>query len=251
MKILFLCSANSARSIMAEAILRQFVGQGIQVYSAGSTPTAVEPKVLQVLQQFNVDTTGLRSKGIDELPTQQFDYVISLCDRARHECQADFHDSHFVAWDLPDPVSSHDPQAYTRTLHELRERIRMFLLILRKGTSHKQLFNSPADFFKIMADPLRLSIILMLAEHAELCVCDFVQSTSMSQPKVSRHLAQLRDYGVLVDSKRGRWVYYRLNESMPDWMHTVISTTASHNPQLYPAPIKCVPEDNLEVAHGN
>lgn len=239
MKILFLCTANSARSIMAEAILRQFVGQGIQVYSAGAAPTAVEPRALDVLQQFNVDTHGLKSKSIAELPTAQFDYVISLCDKARHECQNEFQSSHFIAWDFPDPVNSDDANAYTRTVHELSERIRMFLLILRKGAKHKQLFNSPEDFFKIMADPLRLAMILMLANHSELCVCDFVESTGMSQPKVSRHLAQLRDFGLLVDRKDGRWVYYRLNESMPDWMRAIIATTASHNPQLFPSPKNC------------
>ncbi|MBR9907166.1 MAG: metalloregulator ArsR/SmtB family transcription factor [Gammaproteobacteria bacterium] len=252
MKILFLCTANSARSIMAEAILRQFVGQGIQVYSAGSAPTAVEPKALETLQKFKVDTTELRAKSLADLPTHEFDYVISLCDRARHECQAEFRDSKFIAWDFPDPVSSSDPQAYARTVHELSERIRMFLLILRKGSRHKQLFNSPEDFFKIMADPLRLSMILMLAQHAQLCVCDFVDSTGMSQPKVSRHLAQLRDFGLLIDRKQGRWVYYRLNESMPDWMGQVIDTTANHNPQLYPTPIHCsASTEYLETQHDS
>ena len=54
----------------------------------------------------------------------------------------------------------------------------------------------------------------------------------MSQPKVSRHLAQLREYGLLLDRKEERWVYYRLNPAMPDWMRHVIQISATHNPQF-------------------
>ncbi|WP_417666239.1 metalloregulator ArsR/SmtB family transcription factor [Pseudidiomarina sp.] len=232
MKILFLCTANSARSVMAEAITRQFAGDAIEVYSAGTAPTQVEPEALAALQSLNLNTEGLRSKSVDDLPDIRFDYVISLCDRARTECQASFQGMNFIAWDFPDPVASPSADAFKRTAQELSERIRMFLLIIRKRMQQPHLFNTPEDFFKIMADPLRLTMILMLDKHHELCVCDFVDATGMSQPKVSRHLAQLREYGLLIDRKEQRWVHYQLNTGMPDWMRRVIALTAQHNPHL-------------------
>jgi protein-tyrosine-phosphatase/biotin operon repressor len=232
MKVLFLCTANSARSVMAEAIMRQFAGDAIEIYSAGTAPSQVEPEALAALQSLNIKTDGLRSKSLDELPDTTFDYVISLCDRARTECQASFQGMNFIAWDFPDPVTSRRADAFKRTAQELSERIRMFLLIIRKSLQQPHLFNTPQDFFKIMADPLRLTMILMLDKHDELCVCDFVDATGMSQPKVSRHLAQLREYGLLIDRKEQRWVHYKLNPSMPDWMRHIIATTAEYNPQL-------------------
>jgi len=232
MKVLFLCSANSARSIMAEAIMRHFAGSDIDVFSAGTQPSRVEPEALAALSALNVNTEGLHSKAIESVDETQFDYVISLCDRARLECQNDFQKTNFIAWDFADPVSSVKSDAFLRTAKELSERIRMFLLVIRKRIQQPHLFNSPQDFFKIMADPLRLSMILMLSRHGELCVCDFVEITGMSQPKVSRHLAQLREYGLLLDRRDHRWVHYRLNPALPDWMRNIITETAAHNPQL-------------------
>ena len=234
MKILFLCTANSARSIMAEAIMRQFADDQMTIYSAGTEPTQVQPEALAALESIKVNTQGLQSKAISALPEQHFDYVISLCDRARTECRADLVGESFFAWDFPDPVASQQPDAFKRTAQELSERIRMFLLILRKRMQQPHVFNAPTEFFKIMSDPLRLAIILMLNQHQELCVCDFVDATAMSQPKVSRHLAQLRGYGLLVDRKDQRWVYYQLNPALPDWMRANIAAVAEHHPELIP-----------------
>lgn len=231
-KVLFICTANSARSIMAEALMRQLGGDEVEVASAGTDPGQVAAGALAALEGFNVDIHRFHSKSISTLNTDEFDYVISLCDRARTECRLDFVGQNFIAWDFPDPAASSDPNAFKQTLHELSERIRMFLLILRKRQSQPHLFNSPADFFKVLADPLRLEMLMLLTEKHELCVCDFVARTGMSQPKVSRHLAQLREYGVLLDRKEERWAHYRLNPAMPDWMRQVLLSTAVHNPQF-------------------
>ncbi|MDV6315683.1 metalloregulator ArsR/SmtB family transcription factor [Idiomarina sp. HP20-50] len=233
-KVLFLCTANSARSLMAEAILRQFGNDELDVYSAGTEPTEPKPEAIEALNTLGVSTDGLRSKAVSDLSISEFDYVISLCDRARSECQLQYKNNHFIAWDFPDPSGSNKPNALKKTAHELSERIKMFLLILRKNKDSQMphLFNAPEGFFKIMADPLRLTMISLLAKHKELCVCEFVDATGMSQPKVSRHLAQLREYGLLTDRKDQRWVYYQLNSALPDWMRKVIITTAEYNPQL-------------------
>ena len=104
-RVLFLCSANSARSLMAEAILRQLGGDSVQAYSAGTNPTAPEPGALAALQSIGIATEDLHSKTITELGQHNFDYVISLCDRARQECRVDVQEHNFVAWDFPDPVA--------------------------------------------------------------------------------------------------------------------------------------------------
>ena len=229
MNILFVCTANSARSLIAEALLRQLAGDRMQVSSAGTEPTTAHPRALAALQRRGIATDNLRSKSLDSLADTQFDYVISLCDRARKECQPMFSGQNFISWDFPDPVAEDSDAAFDKTVHELSERIRMFLLIQDKRDTAKHLFNAPTDFFKVMADPLRLQMLLLL-QRGELCVCDLVDATGMSQPKVSRHLAQLREYGLLLDRKDSRWVYYRLNPAMPDWMAKIIATTAEYNP---------------------
>lgn len=217
---------------MAEAIFRQFSEDQIEVFSAGTEPGKVEPEAIDALTSFGVNTEGLHSKAIADLPATEFDYVISLCDRARSECNLTFKSMNFIAWDFPDPVLSRDGSGFKKTAQELSERIRMFLLILRKQKSNAHVFNTPQGFFKVMSDPLRLTMMMMLENYGELCVCDFVDATGMSQPKVSRHLAQLRAFGLLVDRKDQRWVYYKINPALPDWMKKVLATTATYNPQF-------------------
>lgn len=227
-RILFLCTANSARSIMAEAILRQLGKDDVEVMSAGTEPTKPHPGALAALQSLGIEPHGLQSTAVAELGDESFDYVISLCDRARSECQTTFLEQNFIAWDFPDPVTSNDAAAFKKTAHELSERIRMFLLVLRRQQQRPHMYDQPQDFFKIMADPLRLQMILLIAQNTELCVCELVEATGMSQPKVSRHLAQLREFGLLADRKDARWVYYRLSPGLPDWMRRVIATTADY-----------------------
>lgn len=86
--------------------------------------------------------------------------------------------------------------------------------------------------FKAMADDTRLKILLLLSLKGELCVCDLQQALLISQPKVSRHLAELRRHELLHDERRGKWVYYRLNPALPAWVATIIATS-SHNSHHY------------------
>ncbi len=224
-RVLFVCSGNSARSLMAEAMLRDLSGREIEVKSAGFAPSSPHPEALKALKKRAISTVNLCSKSIASLESDSFDYVISLCERAREECSELFAEQNYIAWDLPDPAKSEKATAFEETATELTERIRMFLTILQRDSERPNLYDEPQDFFKIMADPLRLRMTLLLAQHGELCVCDLVAATGMSQPKVSRHLAQLREYGLLSDRKDARWVYYRLNPGLPDWMRNVIQLT--------------------------
>ncbi|MFO6425860.1 metalloregulator ArsR/SmtB family transcription factor [Escherichia coli] len=78
-------------------------------------------------------------------------------------------------------------------------------------------FLLPIQLFKILADETRLGIVLLLSELGELCVCDLCTALDQSQPKISRHLALLRESGLLLDRKQGKWVHYRLSPHIPAW----------------------------------
>lgn len=80
----------------------------------------------------------------------------------------------------------------------------------------------PLQLFKNLADETRLGIVLLLRERGELCVCDLCTALAQSQPKISRHLAMLRESGLLLDRKQGKWVHYRLSPQMPAWAAQVI-----------------------------
>lgn len=76
---------------------------------------------------------------------------------------------------------------------------------------------SPAQFFKCLSDETRLRCVTILQKEGKLCVCELTAALALSQPKISRHLAQLRQCGLLLDSREGQWVYYRINPKLPEW----------------------------------
>ncbi|MBC3766218.1 metalloregulator ArsR/SmtB family transcription factor [Neptunicella marina] len=88
---------------------------------------------------------------------------------------------------------------------------------------------SPLNLFKLLADDTRLKSMLLVASKGQLCVCDLQNALDISQPKVSRHLADLRKAGLLQDERRGKWVYYQLASDMPDWVNQLLSHTLNHN----------------------
>ena len=75
----------------------------------------------------------------------------------------------------------------------------------------------PVDFYKCLADETRLTCLLLVQGAGELCVCDLTDALSVSQPKISRHLARLRECDLLLSERRGQWVYYRINPLLPEW----------------------------------
>ena len=82
---------------------------------------------------------------------------------------------------------------------------------------------TPLQLFKNLSDETRLGIVMLLKEMGELCVCDLCAALDQSQPKISRHLAMLRESGLLLDRKQGKWVHYRLSPHMPAWAAQVIA----------------------------
>lgn len=89
---------------------------------------------------------------------------------------------------------------------------------------------SPPAVFKCLGDETRTRIMLMLCAEGELCVCELIWALDDSQPKVSRHLAQLRACGLLEDRRQGQWVYYRLHPQLPQWVQDVLQVTLKANP---------------------
>ncbi|AUF94849.1 metalloregulator ArsR/SmtB family transcription factor [Pseudomonas sp. S07E 245] len=87
----------------------------------------------------------------------------------------------------------------------------------------------PHTFFKCLGDETRARIMLMLAAEGELCVCELIWALDDHQPKVSRHLAQLRTCGLLEDRRQGQWIYYRLHPELPQWAVEVLQTTLEAN----------------------
>ena len=87
---------------------------------------------------------------------------------------------------------------------------------------------SPLSLFKCLSDSTRLNLLLLLEAHKELCVCDFTAALQLSQPKVSRHLADLRRCKLVTDERRGKWVYYRLHPALSDWVKTIIEYAAAN-----------------------
>ena len=92
---------------------------------------------------------------------------------------------------------------------------------------------NPLIFYKCLSDDTRLKALLLITLKGELCVCDLMDALELSQPKVSRHLAELRKCGLLVDERRGKWVYYQLSDTLPEWVLTVLQETAASTPKFF------------------
>jgi ArsR family transcriptional regulator len=80
----------------------------------------------------------------------------------------------------------------------------------------------PHQFFKLLADETRMRCLLLIAREQRLCVCELTHALDESQPKISRHLAQLRQSGVLNDERQGQWVYYKVSDQLPGWLNKII-----------------------------
>jgi len=81
------------------------------------------------------------------------------------------------------------------------------------------------EFFRLLSDETRLRCLLLMQTEGELCVCELMHALDVIQPKVSRHLALLRDAGVVSDRRQGQWIYYQLNPELPKWVQNVIAQT--------------------------
>jgi len=127
-RVLFVCEANAARSLMAEAILRYVAGEFFEVQSAGLHPTRPHPLALESLRLAGVPTEGLHSKPLSEVEDGPFDLLITLCDKSAGERFELPGDPPYLRWDFsvpPEPVLAD----FQRLVHELSERLHLFVTL--------------------------------------------------------------------------------------------------------------------------
>ncbi|MEP7219108.1 MAG: arsenate reductase ArsC [Bacteroidota bacterium] len=132
-RILVLCTGNSARSQMAEGLLREESDGTYEVFSAGTHPGSVQPEAIAVMAEVGIDIAHHRSKSLDEFTGQSFDTIITVCSKASERCPSFPGDPERIAWDFNDPAVVEGEErrllAYRRVRDELLRRIRLFLLV--------------------------------------------------------------------------------------------------------------------------
>jgi protein-tyrosine-phosphatase/DNA-binding transcriptional ArsR family regulator len=139
-RLLFLCSGNSARSQMAQALVEQLAGNAIDVQSAGSHPKPLHPNAVRAMREHGIDIAGRRSKHLDEFAGQPLAYVVSLCDRVREVCPEFPDRPDLIHWSIPDPAREGDAgtetyPAFQRTAAELATRIPFLLELIERTTT--------------------------------------------------------------------------------------------------------------------
>jgi arsenate reductase len=135
-RILFLCTHNSARSQMAEGLLRQLGGERFEAFSAGFEATSVRPLAIRAMQELGIDITAQESKTLERYLDQPFDAVVTVCDQANEACPVFFGAKERLHWSFPDPskaTGSEDEQltVYRHVRDAIRERIERDLLVGR------------------------------------------------------------------------------------------------------------------------
>jgi arsenate reductase (thioredoxin) len=132
-RVLFLCTGNSARSQMAEALLRHAGGGAYQVFSAGTNPSQVRPEAIAALREMGIDISDQRSKSVDEFLGQPLDYLITVCDHARETCPVFSGPVHKrLHWPFEDPAAVQGTEserlaAFRRIRDEIRSRVAEFV----------------------------------------------------------------------------------------------------------------------------
>lgn len=137
-RVLFLCTGNSARSVIAEALLKSAGGVDFDVHSAGTQPKGINPFTVKVLEQAGLDPTMFHSKSMDQYVDQKFDYVITVCDNAAEECPVFPGDPQRIHWSFPDPAAVEGTDvvklaAFQQTLREMRQRLDAFVPVARRA----------------------------------------------------------------------------------------------------------------------
>jgi arsenate reductase len=127
-RVLILCTGNSARSQMAEGLLRHDAGERFEVESAGTKASIVRPEAIAVMRELGIDISGHRSKNVSEFEGQQFDYVITVCDNARESCPVYFGKAEKLHHSFEDPATlSGSEEERLALFRRVRDELRGFL----------------------------------------------------------------------------------------------------------------------------
>ena len=128
-RVLILCTGNSARSQMAEGLLRHDAGERFEVESAGTRPSQVRPEAIAVMRELGIDISSHRSKHVDEFADQRFDYVITVCDNAKESCPIFPGSTTAIHRNFEDPAAFHGTEPERLALfRRVRDEIRQYLL---------------------------------------------------------------------------------------------------------------------------
>ena len=131
-RVLILCTGNSARSQMAEGLLRHLADDRFEVFSAGVLPTQVRPEAIKAMREIGIDISKHRSKSLTQFLRQPFDYVITVCDNANQECPVFSGNARRIHWSFDDPAKADgDEEArfgvFRRVRDEILQRLREFV----------------------------------------------------------------------------------------------------------------------------
>lgn len=132
-RVLFLCTGNSARSQMAEGLLRQMAGGRFEVFSAGTHPKGLHPRSVEVMKEAGIDIAHHKSKDVSEYASAKFDCVITVCDRAKEQCPI-FPGAEPIHWGFDDPAEApadRQLETFRRVRDEIRQRLHLFLIANR------------------------------------------------------------------------------------------------------------------------
>jgi protein-tyrosine-phosphatase len=148
LRILFLCTHNSARSQLAEAIACKIGGDAVEALSAGSEVSELHPLTVQLLREWDIDTSAHYSKTLDQFLGQEFDYIITTCDRANESCPVFPGDPKRIHWSFPNPKAIEDPEAQIKAFQTIRQelctRVR-YLLTLPHPRTGERIRLQPSD----------------------------------------------------------------------------------------------------------
>ncbi len=137
-RVLFVCTGNSARSIMAEALLRRHGGDRFEVFSAGTEPRGVDPLTLRILGEAGIDASWARSKSVSEFLGKSFDHVVTVCDEARQVCPVfpGVHASSHWGYEDPAEATGTDEErlaVFRRVFIALGERVAQFAAVTTRA----------------------------------------------------------------------------------------------------------------------
>ena len=129
-RVLILCTGNSARSQMAEGLLRHDAGDRFEVFSAGTKPGQVRPEAISVMRELGIDISRHRSKSVDEYAGQPFDYVVTVCDNAKESCPIFPGHAARLHHNFEDPAALDAPEQERLALfRRVRDEIRHYLAL--------------------------------------------------------------------------------------------------------------------------
>ncbi|HEV8368972.1 MAG TPA: arsenate reductase ArsC [Pyrinomonadaceae bacterium] len=131
-RVLILCTGNSARSQMAEGLLREMSGDRYEVASAGVAPSQVRPEAIAAMKEIGIDISSHRSKSVDEFLRKEFNFVITVCDNANEQCPVFPGKTKRIHWSFEDPAAAEGDaeerlRVFRRVRDEIRERLEQFI----------------------------------------------------------------------------------------------------------------------------